>query len=62
MKGICPVCSQPVDVIESCFNTLDIHYEAGRNELKLCPGSGGRFDDLEDSASTKVYGSLNCDE
>lgn len=28
MKVICPACSQPVEVIESCYNTLDIHYLA----------------------------------
>ena len=55
MKGICLECSQPVEVIESCFNTLDIHDLAQGDRLAPCPGSGGPFDEyLEDSASTGI--------
>jgi nucleotide-binding universal stress UspA family protein len=54
MKGICQVCGQAVDVIESCFDTVDIHYLAQWDGRKLCPGSGGPFDDLDDSAATGI--------
>jgi hypothetical protein len=43
MKGICPVCCQPVELIESCINTLDIHYRLQAGGAKLCPGSGRQF-------------------
>jgi len=42
MKGICPVCRQPVEVIESCVDTLDIHNLGQGIETTLCPGTGGR--------------------
>ena len=42
-KGICPVCRQPVVVIESCVDTLDIHYLMQRGGARLCPGSGKQF-------------------
>lgn len=42
MKGICPVCRQSVEVIESCVETLDIHHLEQGVESKLCPGSGTR--------------------
>ena len=45
MKGICPVCRQSADVIESCVDTLDIHYVMQKGGAKLCPGSGGEFDE-----------------
>jgi hypothetical protein len=41
MKGICPVCCQATEVIESCVNTLDVHYlMQERGGAKLCLGSG----------------------
>jgi nucleotide-binding universal stress UspA family protein len=58
MKGICPVCSQPVDVIEGCFNTADIHHLTKWDGRKLCPGSGGLFDDPDDFASTGIRQSI----
>lgn len=45
MKGICPVCCQPVEVIESCADTLDIHYLMQGGGARLCPGSGLQFYD-----------------
>jgi hypothetical protein len=42
MKGICPVCRQPVEVIESCIDTLDIHYSGQGIESRLCAGGGTR--------------------
>jgi hypothetical protein len=44
-KGICPVCHQPVEVIESDVDTLDIHYLVRGDRSKLCPGSGKQFKD-----------------
>jgi hypothetical protein len=43
MKGICPLCCQPVRVIESCFDTLDSHLLVQGGEAQLCPGSGKQF-------------------
>jgi hypothetical protein len=43
MKGICPVCRKAAEVIESCVDTLDIHYLMQRGVAKLCPGSGKHF-------------------
>jgi hypothetical protein len=42
MKGVCPVYRQQVEAIESCVDTLDIHYLTQGGESKLCPGSGTR--------------------
>ena len=42
MKGTCSVCRKPVELIESCVETLDIHYLSQGVESQLCPGSGTR--------------------
>jgi hypothetical protein len=51
MKGICPVCCQPVEVIGSCVGTLDIHSLMQEGGAMLCPGSGKQFYEYLKAAS-----------
>lgn len=45
MRGRCRTCRQPIEIIESCIDTLDIHYMVNAEKEELCPGSGSQFDE-----------------
>lgn len=50
MRGLCPVCRQPTEVIESCVDTLGIHYVIRGDVSQVCLGSGRLFNEyLEDT-------------
>jgi hypothetical protein len=42
MNGICPVCCQALEVIESCADTLGVRISNAEG-AKLCPESGKEF-------------------
>jgi hypothetical protein len=55
MKGLCPVCYQPAEVIEGCAYTLNIHYLMQEGGAKLCPGSGEPFYEYLNATSQQEY-------